>query len=58
MKRAAAVKAAEKTPECQHGMHQLCDGPGEIRREGAPSWEAPIMTVHCGCGCHRRQSRN
>jgi hypothetical protein len=49
------VKAAEKTPECEALMHRLCEGPGEIRREGAPSWEAPIMTIRCGCSCHARK---
>jgi hypothetical protein len=49
------VKTVEKTPECEHDQHQLCSGPGEIRRKGAPDWEAPIMTVRCGCDCHRRK---
>ena len=43
----------EKTPECSLAEHELCDGPGEIRRKGAPSWEPPIMTVKCDCHCRR-----
>lgn len=47
------MKTIELRPECEHGQCQLCPGPGDIRREGAPDWEAPLMTVYCGCGCHR-----
>lgn len=43
----------EKTPECQHDMCRLCPGPGDVRREGAPAWEAPLMTIRCDCSCHR-----
>ena len=42
------------SPECALKMHQLCTGPKVIRRKGAPAWEAPIATLRCGCGCHRR----
>lgn len=43
-----------KTPECQLDAHRLCDGPRVIRRENAPRWEAPLMTLRCGCACHRK----
>lgn len=42
----------EKTPECSLGEHALCSGPRTIRRPGAPSWEAPVMTIRCACPCH------
>ena len=46
------MKAAEATPECSLGEHAMCHGPAVIRRRGAASWEAPLMTVTCRCRCH------
>lgn len=46
------MKTAETTPECSLAEHALCAGPAVIRRAGAPSWEAPLMTVTCDCLCH------
>lgn len=48
------MNEGEKTPECQLDEHVLCSGPGDVLRPGAPAWEAPVMTVRCGCGCHER----
>ncbi len=45
--------AVDKSAECQTDMHHLCIGPKVIRRPGAPTWEAPIQTLRCGCTCHR-----
>ncbi|MFM9811586.1 hypothetical protein ACKI16_24125 [Streptomyces scabiei] len=46
------MTATQKAPECEQGMHQFCTGPGAIQREGAPAWEAPLMTLRCDCPCH------
>lgn len=46
------MTALEKAPECAHDMHRYCSGPKVVRREGAPSWEAPLMTLRCDCPCH------
>lgn len=51
------MTAVEKAPECEHDMHQLCAGPLEVRREGAPVWEAPVEVLRCGCVCHRKSTR-
>ena len=47
------MTTVEKTPECEHGMHRYCSGPKVVRRDGAPAWEAPLMTLRCDCTCHR-----
>ena len=52
------MSVESSSPECTLLMHQLCAGPKVIRRKGAPAWEAPILTLRCGCSCHgwRRSS--
>lgn len=45
----------DKTPECTLGEHKMCRGPQEIRLPGAPAWQVPVLTVRCGCACHRRR---
>ncbi|SBT91391.1 hypothetical protein GA0115233_103023 [Streptomyces sp. DI166] len=47
--------AAEMSAECHRGMCRLCTGPKVIKRDGAPVWEAPIMTLRCDCRCHRHR---
>lgn len=49
------MSTAGRAPECQQGVHRLCAGNRVIKREGAPAWEAPIMTLRCGCACHGRR---
>jgi hypothetical protein len=46
------MSTAETTPECTLSEHAMCGGPAVIRRRGAPAWEAPLMTIKCGCHCH------
>ncbi|MDH6213795.1 hypothetical protein M2283_001078 [Streptomyces pseudovenezuelae] len=47
--------STESTPECHLKACSLCPGTKMIRRQGAPSWEAPIQTLRCGCVCHGRR---
>lgn len=51
------MPTAGKTPECGKDMHRLCPGPAVVRRKDAPPWEAPLMTLHCGCPCHDSRKR-
>jgi hypothetical protein len=52
------MSAEGSSPECTFQMHRFCAGPKVIRRQGAPSWETPILTLHCDCPCHSRRRPN
>ncbi|MGA5669027.1 hypothetical protein ACPCTG_26535 [Streptomyces pseudogriseolus] len=43
----------ELTPECSLAEHSMCHGPQEIRLADAPAWQVPVLTVRCGCACHK-----
>ncbi|MER6914334.1 hypothetical protein ABT354_21905 [Streptomyces sp. NPDC000594] len=42
----------DRTPECRQDACELCFGPEEIRLPQQAEAEAPVLTEHCGCGCH------
>ncbi|KJY43686.1 hypothetical protein VR41_01965 [Streptomyces sp. NRRL B-1568] len=39
------------TAECRLGRHAYCHGNTDIRRAGAPAYEAPVERLRCDCDC-------